>query len=158
MVPLAEACARLADGARLPARAVCLTFDDGYLDNLQVAAPILERHNLPATFFVMTGCFDGEVMFNDALLEALRATARESLDLAPLDIGLDERVTLSDVGDRIALFNKLLPIVKRQSLTERTTTIERLREQGIRHPGVLDQMRHVPRHLFVDEALATRAY
>lgn len=44
------------------------------------------------------------------------------------------------------------------SLRTRERLIERLREQGIRHPGVLDQMRHVPRHLFVDEALATRAY
>jgi len=33
-----------------------------------------------------------------------------------------------------------------------------LREQGIRNPQVLEQIRSVPRHLFVDEALASRAY
>jgi peptidoglycan/xylan/chitin deacetylase (PgdA/CDA1 family) len=32
-----------------------ITFDDGYLDNFEVAAPILKRRNLPATFFVTTG-------------------------------------------------------------------------------------------------------
>lgn len=36
--------------------------------------------------------------------------------------------------------------------------IERLREQGIRHEAVLSAMSAVPRHIFVEEALASRAY
>ena len=39
-----------------PARAVVITFDDGYEDACSLAAPILERHHFPATFFVVTGC------------------------------------------------------------------------------------------------------
>src|SRR5687768_4183002 len=40
----------------------------------------------------------------------------------------------------------------------RDRMVERVRELGVRDPRVLEAMRIVPRHLFVDEALATRAY
>lgn len=40
----------------------------------------------------------------------------------------------------------------------RARMIERLREQGIRHEAVLTAMAKVPRHVFVEEALASRAY
>lgn len=40
----------------------------------------------------------------------------------------------------------------------RARMIERLREQGIRNEAVLAAMAAVPRHVFVEEALASRAY
>ena len=40
----------------------------------------------------------------------------------------------------------------------RARMVERLREQGIRDARVLEAMAAVPRHLFVEEALASRAY
>jgi protein-L-isoaspartate(D-aspartate) O-methyltransferase len=44
------------------------------------------------------------------------------------------------------------------SLRARDRLVERLRQKGIRNEAVLARIRDVPRHLFVDEALATRAY
>jgi len=44
------------------------------------------------------------------------------------------------------------------SARTRERLVQRLRDQGITNPQVLEQIRNVPRHLFVDEALATRAY
>jgi protein-L-isoaspartate(D-aspartate) O-methyltransferase len=44
------------------------------------------------------------------------------------------------------------------SARTRERLVQKLIEQGIRNPAVLEQIRNVPRHLFVDEALATRAY
>jgi len=40
----------------------------------------------------------------------------------------------------------------------RERLVQRLREEGIRDERVLESIRRVPRHLFVDEALASRAY
>jgi len=40
----------------------------------------------------------------------------------------------------------------------RNRLVERLREAGIRDPQVLDIMRQTPRHVFMDEAMASRAY
>jgi protein-L-isoaspartate(D-aspartate) O-methyltransferase len=44
------------------------------------------------------------------------------------------------------------------SARTRDRLVERLREQGIHQPAILEQIRSVPRHLFVDEALSSRAY
>ena len=40
----------------------------------------------------------------------------------------------------------------------RERLIKRLQEQGIRHHALLEVMRDTPRHIFVDEALSSRAY
>lgn len=44
------------------------------------------------------------------------------------------------------------------SLRTRVRLINRLREEGIRNESVLEVILNTPRHLFVDEALANRAY
>jgi len=54
-----------------PRRAVAVTFDDGYADNLSVAKPLLEQFDMPATFFVATGYVDGVREFWWDLLERI---------------------------------------------------------------------------------------
>src|ERR1700721_3042667 len=44
------------------------------------------------------------------------------------------------------------------SARTRERLVQRLQEQGIVDERVLDRIRNVPRHLFMDEALASRAY
>ncbi|HEX9803561.1 MAG TPA: protein-L-isoaspartate O-methyltransferase, partial [Gammaproteobacteria bacterium] len=40
----------------------------------------------------------------------------------------------------------------------RDRLVQRLEEQGITDPRVLEAIRNLPRHIFVDEALSSRAY
>jgi peptidoglycan/xylan/chitin deacetylase (PgdA/CDA1 family) len=54
VMPLSEQIARCNAGESVGG-SLSITFDDGYLDNIEVAAPILQRLGLPATFFVTTG-------------------------------------------------------------------------------------------------------
>lgn len=61
VVPLDQALRDLAAGRSLPSRAVAITFDDGYTDNLEVAGPMLRRLGLPATCFLVPGILNGDV-------------------------------------------------------------------------------------------------
>ncbi len=71
VLPLSEALTRL-QSRSLPPRAVSVTFDDGYADNLTVAAPIMRERGVRATVFIATDYLDGGIMFNDAIAEAMR--------------------------------------------------------------------------------------
>jgi protein-L-isoaspartate(D-aspartate) O-methyltransferase len=62
-----------------------------------------------------------------------------------------------DTGNQ-ALSDKRFHGIGMTSARTRDRLIERLREEGIRDQQVLAAMRAVPRHIFVDEALASRAY
>ena len=71
----------------LPPQSVAVTFDDGYVDNLYNAKPILEKYEIPATVFVCTGYAGKEfwwdelerlVMSSEVDLGTLRLQVRES--------------------------------------------------------------------------------
>jgi peptidoglycan/xylan/chitin deacetylase (PgdA/CDA1 family) len=79
----------LLDGVRrgrVPARAVAITFDDGYADNLHRALPLLERRGVPATVYVTAGHADGAPEFwwkqlEGLLLEPGRLPPRLAVDV-----------------------------------------------------------------------------
>lgn len=120
VLPLAQAAAALNDGT-LPDSALAITFDDGYADNQQIAAPILQRLGLHATFFVATGFLDGGRMWNDTVIEALRRTCLQQLDLSGLGLGLHR---LDTVALRRQAIDHLLPRVKYLPPAERLRKVQ----------------------------------
>jgi peptidoglycan/xylan/chitin deacetylase (PgdA/CDA1 family) len=92
----------LAAGA-LPRRAYAVTFDDGYIDNLLTAKPLLERYEVPATVFLCAGLLEGRGWFWwDALLYLLMEPAAlpERLEIA---LGKETyRFTLSHAATQLS--------------------------------------------------------
>ena len=82
VIPLPEASEALRNGT-LPPRAACITFDDGYLNNLELAAPALAARGLPATFFITSGAIETGVMWNDLIIDGI-AASKGPVDLAAL--------------------------------------------------------------------------
>lgn len=61
IVTMSEARRRLIDGILVGPPFVCLSFDDGYRDNLEIALPICRSYGVPMTINIATGLIDGEI-------------------------------------------------------------------------------------------------
>lgn len=121
LLPLEQAAARLRDGS-LPERAAVITFDDGYADNHDVALPLLVRNGVPATFFIATGFLNGGLMWNDAIIEAVRRSRAPMLVLR--EIGLDDYAVgsireIRSTIDALLARIKYLPVEDRLEISSR---------------------------------------
>lgn len=114
VLPLSEAVERLEAGT-LPARAACITFDDGYLNNLEQAAPILAARGMSATFFVTTAALERGVMWNDLVIDGIAAAGPEP-DLSSLDGHVDAPVE-GEAPQVLAM--RIIDAIKYRPLEER---------------------------------------
>ena len=119
VLDLADAIGQLRAGTLSP-RALSITFDDGYLDNVDNALPVLQDANVSATFFISTGFLDGESMWNDLVIEAVRDHSEASLKL---DVLGSESVELLDWTDKrkaagcvLGRLKYLAPTIRQQSV------------------------------------------
>jgi peptidoglycan/xylan/chitin deacetylase (PgdA/CDA1 family) len=115
VLPLAPAIDMLYAGT-IPKRALAITFDDGYSDNETLAAPILRRLGMTATFFVSTGYLGSGCMWNDRVTEAVRACCESEIDLGAIGLG---RLALDSVLARRQAISTLLKGIKHFDQTRR---------------------------------------
>lgn len=136
VLPLEDAVSRLQRG-RLPRRAACITFDDGYADWLQGAAPALRQRNLHATFFITTGQFGGLPLWHERIQAAVRALPGPLLDIGMPSLGQPTVVTLAD---RQALVVQLEQALKYLTLPAREHALLRLEAAAGVQPQALPRM------------------
>jgi peptidoglycan/xylan/chitin deacetylase (PgdA/CDA1 family) len=140
VLPLREAIERLRK-SRLPARTACITFDDGYADNVTQALPVLQRHGLQATFFVASDFLDGKRMFNDTVIEAIRRAPVDAGNLTDMGLGhFDFRSPQS----KASAIRTLLPRIKYLPQESRKETVETLTNRLTREPLPDDLMMTTP--------------
>jgi peptidoglycan/xylan/chitin deacetylase (PgdA/CDA1 family) len=109
------------DRGEVPSRAVAVTFDDGYRDNLYAGKPALEQYEIPATVFVTSGYVDSGRNFWWDELERITFAGQR-----PTSGPLEADEITADWGlpsDRLylALWEQLhpLPHAKRSELLDR---------------------------------------
>jgi len=91
VLPLAEFAERHRQGT-LPRNAAAITFDDGYRSNVTAAAPLLEKHGLPATIFLPVELIEqGRPFWWDELQGMVLVSTRKSLRLGDQEIDLGEK-------------------------------------------------------------------
>lgn len=121
VLPLHDA-VQMIDTERLPPRAVCITFDDGYRSVHDLALPILKQFGLPATVFVTSSYLSGGNMWNDRILEAVQNIPLAQLDLGELGLGkysLASLVERKQTVDTLTETSKYLPPQARLDLIRR---------------------------------------
>jgi len=109
----------------LPAKALVITFDDGYIDNYTIAAPILEKHNCTATFFIATDGVEKGYLWNDIVEHAIRNTDKRTISKNIIG----STIILHTEDDKIRAFNQLVGSLKFNSSEERNLKVHNLTQE-----------------------------
>lgn len=139
LFPLADAVAALRFGERLPPRAACITFDDGYADWVQCIAPALQGRRLHITFFATTGIFKGHALWRERILPAVSVAPEQLYELHVEDAGL-QRLLLSTQDERRDCVVRLGARLKYMALGQREQLLGQLEAVCEVKPGAVDVM------------------
>lgn len=147
-IPLGELARRIRAHAPLPRRAVAVTFDDGYADNLVNALPVLRRHEIPATIFVNSAFVGADRLIvvdeiEMLVLRSLRMPASLTVPglAQPLELGdatgsepSGWNVTLPASTPRQRAYLALCELVRPLDAAGRERVLNALREQSGERP------------------------
>lgn len=110
-------------------RRVAITFDDGYLDNLEAAAPAMERAGTPATVFVVSDLLVGTRPFWWDRLEHLLLDTDRTVPVEVTLHGRTRRVDLGDPGARERALQLLAGALRPLDAAEREDLLDALADE-----------------------------
>jgi len=132
-----EAVAGLRGDSELPARSFLLTYDDGFANNLEVAAPVMRELGVPAIFYVTTGFVDEQgASWIDLIEEAVARTERQALRL-PWEDGERPAATAKE---RIALLDEVRRVLKSSAALDPYAAADEIRREAAVGPFEPDEM------------------
>ncbi|MEP7169091.1 MAG: polysaccharide deacetylase family protein, partial [Bacteroidota bacterium] len=105
-------------------------FDDGYVDNIQYAVPVLEKHDCPASFYVVTGCIDHNLPTWTHIVEHLflytnKLEINVETDSLPPSLKKNKWV---DKNERIEFAKQMNPYLKNLTHENRSSVIMKLQK------------------------------
>ncbi len=158
---------KLRRAGKLPARAVAVTFDDGYADNLYAAAPRLNANGIPATVFVTAGMIGSgrefwwdeveRIAFMPRVLNGMPPALsipwriEDGAAIAAEDGGMEWNVAARvDPSSRHRLYRGMVAALRRMPTTERDVLVSRWRDWS----GVTEGARESHRTVSTKEVIA----
>jgi peptidoglycan/xylan/chitin deacetylase (PgdA/CDA1 family) len=105
-----------------------IVFDDGYKDNIEYAAPLLDKYKIKASFYVVTDCIDKNIPTWTHILDySFQVTTKNKIDL-PFDF-LNHSLRSPEFNDqaaRIRYAKQLKPVLKKLSHEDRNKVMEQI--------------------------------
>jgi peptidoglycan/xylan/chitin deacetylase (PgdA/CDA1 family) len=107
-----------------------ISFDDGYKDNLEYAAPILQKYRCPASFYIVINCAEHNNLIFTHIVEHIFQSTNKSMlnmsfDFLPVELKIKDIKTKKE---RIGYAKKLIPYIKKITSPQRKIIIDKIQE------------------------------
>lgn len=106
-------------GKRLPARAILVTFDDGYASIMQSAVPLCRKFDVPAIFFINAAVLDNHRLAPDNMLcYAANVLGMETINAAVRTVKGDVYPEMNSMSEIFSLFFPTISVAERNAFLD----------------------------------------